>query len=283
MIAVEIKKVSKPRTYYDSKSVETISFEDVKKISKKFNFSFLETEKKALENGVLPLRYVKNFETISITSQLKLLNSKVLLVGLGGVGGYVLENLVRMGVGDIEAFDYDFFEESNLNRQILSKTSFSFKAEAAEKRVKEINPSINFSAEKIKIDDENIDTLIKEKDIIVDALGGLSCRKTLQRAAQKKKIPLVTGGVAGVTGFVSFILPNQKKTYYDLVDEGDEASDKEEKLLGSLVQAVSVVGSLMAMQTLLFLTDKKPTLQNKILFIDIENNFFETVLINEEK
>ena len=137
MLEEEILFFSEKREYYNFKKIRVISFENIKKLSEEYNITLMEVEKKALKAEVMPLCYVKNFETISFSHQLKLLESKLVLVGLGGIGGYVLENLARVGVGSIKGIDGDFFEESNLNRQILSSTkNLSFpKVSVAKKRV----------------------------------------------------------------------------------------------------------------------------------------------------
>src|SRR5512144_2796704 len=79
-----------------------------------------EIEDVALEAGLLPARYQRNRKTLSTADQLKLFRSTVAVIGCGGLGGYVVEELARLGVGRLKAIDPDIFEEHNLNRQLMS-------------------------------------------------------------------------------------------------------------------------------------------------------------------
>ena len=79
-----------------------------------------EIERVALETGLLPARYQRNRKTLSTADQLKLFRSTVAVVGCGGLGGYVVEELARLGVCRLKAIDPDVFEEHNLNRQLMS-------------------------------------------------------------------------------------------------------------------------------------------------------------------
>src|SRR6266567_2964839 len=88
--------------------------------AERFGFSLAHVEETALAAGFLPARYQRNRQAISVNQQLTLFRSRVAVIGCGGLGGYVIEELARLGVGTIIAIDPDVFEEHNLNRQILS-------------------------------------------------------------------------------------------------------------------------------------------------------------------
>ena len=90
------------------------------KAAERFKFSLSQVEEAVLELGLLPARYQRNRQTISIEGQRTLFRSRVAVVGCGGLGGYVIEQLARLGVGQIVAIDPDVFEEHNLNRQVFS-------------------------------------------------------------------------------------------------------------------------------------------------------------------
>ena len=102
-------------------------------------------EELALAVGLLPTRYQRNRQTITASQQLTLFRSRVAVVGCGGLGGYVIEELGRLGVGTIVAIDPDRFEEHNLNRQLLSTpaTLGQAKVAAAAERLATINPAVD--------------------------------------------------------------------------------------------------------------------------------------------
>jgi molybdopterin-synthase adenylyltransferase len=111
--------------------------------AEKFQVSVAEVEGITLGLGLLPARYQRNQQTLTVYDQLKLFRSRVAVIGCGGLGGYVIEELARLGVGTIYAIDPDTFQEHNLNRQLLSSTANlgRAKVEIAAARVAEINPA----------------------------------------------------------------------------------------------------------------------------------------------
>lgn len=109
-----------------------------------FGCSLKELEILALQNQVWPLRYFRNFKIISFEQQIRLLQSEVVLCGAGGIGGFVLEIMLRLGIGSIVVVDGDRFEESNMNRQLLSSivNLGQYKLCPAKERAACINPAV---------------------------------------------------------------------------------------------------------------------------------------------
>lgn len=125
----------------------------------------------------------------------KLNDSTVLIIGLGGVGGYALETIVRSGIQNLIIVDADVIESSNLNRQLISLHSNigDKKVDAFEKRILDINPN----AKIIKIDkfitEENIDLLFKNKiDYLIDACDTISTKKIIIKECIKRNIPMIS-------------------------------------------------------------------------------------------
>ncbi|MEA1968829.1 MAG: ThiF family adenylyltransferase [Thermodesulfobacteriota bacterium] len=155
-------------------------------------------------------RYLRNFNTINLAEQKRLYDSKVCIIGLGGLGGGVAEMLARTGVGSLVLVDGDFFKESNLNRQILCTEELIgvSKADAAENRIKQINSSINIRKINSFLNGENGDHILAESDLVVDCLDSVEARFILQDAAKNAKIPIVSGAIAGTAGQVCTIFPD---------------------------------------------------------------------------
>lgn len=130
----------------------------------------------------------------------KLKESKVCIFGIGGVGSYALEALVRAGVGNIIIVDNAEVDESNLNRQLiaLSSTIGEEKTEAAVRRCLDINPGITILAHQMFADEENIPALIPEDtDYIVDAIDSVTSKLALIEYAVKSGIPIVSSAGTG--------------------------------------------------------------------------------------
>ncbi len=126
----------------------------------------------------------------------RLQRANVLLLGLGGVGGYALEALVRTGVGKLTLCDFDLVSPSNINRQILAvmETVGQKKAEVAKKRALAINPNVEISLWQEKITEENAALLVGSSsfDFIIDAIDDVRAKLAVIEAAFSKGIPIVS-------------------------------------------------------------------------------------------
>lgn len=121
----------------------------------------------------------------------KLQTVNVLVVGIGGVGGYALEALIRSGIINITIVDGDVVEESNLNRQIISSNNNigKSKVDVAKERALEINPNLNIDARKLFINNDNFNTLLDKKyDYVIDACDDLKVKILLIKNANKYKL-----------------------------------------------------------------------------------------------
>ena len=125
----------------------------------------------------------------------KIKNSSILIIGVGGVGGYAIEALIRSGIENITLVDYDKIDISNINRQIIAKESNIGKSKVEEwkKRILEINSNVNVTIIKEKITKDNIDILFNKKyDYIIDACDTVIVKKILIKKCKEKNIKLLT-------------------------------------------------------------------------------------------
>ena len=121
----------------------------------------------------------------------RLANSFVVLAGVGAVGGFALEALVRAGVGRIRIIDFDVVEESNLNRQILATrdTLGRVKVDLAAKRAKSINPEINIEVLKVFISPDHLEEVFSDSpDLLIDAIDTITAKVTLLKSTTQKGI-----------------------------------------------------------------------------------------------
>ncbi|MGG4451416.1 HesA/MoeB/ThiF family protein [Brevibacillus porteri] len=137
--------------------------------------------------------FTRNFGIITSEEQAKLRNARVTVVGAGGVGGITLIQLARMGVGKLHVIDQDSFEESNLNRQMLSFVSKinSPKAEVAKEILHDINPELEVKVTREFVTEENAHDLLGDTDVIVDATDNLVARVIIHRTAADMGIPSI--------------------------------------------------------------------------------------------
>lgn len=137
----------------------------------------------------------RTIKLIGKDNYLKLKNTNILIIGLGGVGGYALEALIRSGVENITIVDYDTIDISNINRQIISNSNNigNLKTEEWKKRILSINNNVNIKIINEKIDENNIYKLFEEKyDFIIDCCDTMIVKKLLIKYTEEKNIKLIT-------------------------------------------------------------------------------------------
>jgi molybdopterin/thiamine biosynthesis adenylyltransferase len=180
--------------------------------AERFVLSLAEVEEAILEAGLLPARYQRNQQMVSTAQQLQLFRSKVAVVGAGGLGGYILEQLARLGVGRIVSIDGDVFEENNLNRQLLATPALlgRVKVEVAAERVAEVNPAVTLRPVQALLGKENGAELLAGVDCVVDAVDNVTARLELEDLCETLQLPLVHGAIAGWYGHVATVWPGER-------------------------------------------------------------------------
>ena len=150
---------------------------------------------------------------------LKIKSKKVLVVGLGGVGGYAMESLIRSGIHNIILIDYDKVEASNLNRQIITNKNNigKYKVDVAKERILNINPECNVTTLNIFLDKSNINTLDNyDIDYIIDACDSVEAKKLLIDYSLDKHIKLISSmGTANKINPTKLEILDIRKTSYD--------------------------------------------------------------------
>lgn len=149
----------------------------------------------------------------------KIQSKTVIVIGVGGVGGYAVEALVRGGISNIIIIDYDKIDLTNLNRQIIAKQNNigSYKTETIKNRIKSINPNCNVTIINKKLDSNNIDNIFEQKiDYIVDACDTLQVKQKLITIAITKKIKLISSmGTGNKLNPELLKITDIRKTSYD--------------------------------------------------------------------
>jgi molybdopterin/thiamine biosynthesis adenylyltransferase len=238
-----------------------------------------ELELAALEAGVVPRRYLRNLGTVELAGQARLLRSTVAVVGVGGLGGYVVEALARMGVGRLVLIDGDVFEDHNLNRQLLSTEANLGhpKVAVARSRVAEINAAVEVVARAAVFDRDNATELLRGAEVVVDCLDRLPTRLVLQSAAQALGIPLVHGSIAGYLGQVMTILPGDPGLRA-LYGEGEVPERGVEVELGNPAATPMMVAAWQVQEVIKLLLNCGELLRRRLLIMDAESG---TILVME--
>jgi len=267
------------QTLPDGKPYRSLSSRSVHHLSNTHGMDGREVEITALKQQIIPERYVRNSRTLSPVDQIRLLECCVGVVGLGGLGGAVTEILARTGIGSLRLIDGDWFEDSNLNRQILSshKSLQCPKAETALHRVQDINESILVSAYKEFLTDSNGAELLAGATVVVDCLDSLKHRFTLERIAKTLGIPLISAALAGMFAQITTIFPEDAGLCLVYGEPENIPEKGAETHLGTLAPAAMLAASLECAEVIKVLLNKKEILRNRLLVVDLFSSQMEVL------
>lgn len=216
--------------------------------------------------------------------QQKLLQSKILVIGAGGLGSSLLQYLACAGIGSLGIIDNDKVELSNLQRQIIhdfSKINLR-KVDSAEEKLQKLNPDLNLQTYAIRANYQNLTDIVKDYEIVIDATDNFPTRFVINQVCFEQKKPLVFGAVKGFQGQLSIFkaYENNQPCYAcfnsNIVDEKFDLPLSEKGILGA------VAGSFGAMQALYTIKEILQIGENicgKILIFDfLKNNFRKSIL-----
>lgn len=223
-------------------------------------------------------RYSRQIMLFGEEGQEKLKQATIFIAGAGGLGSPIALYLAAAGIGKIIIADNDLVELSNLNRQIIHSTPDigERKIESARQKMDAINPGIIIEGHHGTIDSENISTLIKDTDGIVDAMDNFETRYILNKAAYEKKIPLFHGGIHGFSGQATTIIPGRTACLRCIFPH---APPKETfPVLGT---TAGFIGVLQANEVIKYLIGTGELLENRLLLWDGERAELDTIEVEK--
>lgn len=216
------------------------------------------------------------------SEQQRFKDCKITVIGCGGIGGETIEMLARMGVGELVLVDEDSFDLSNLNRQNFATVDEigQVKSEVAGKKVKLINPFVKVTSYNEHVDETNIDNIIGDSDIVIDALDNILTRVIVSRKAKEKGIAYVHGAIHGTLGQITTFLPNTEsyEEMFSLPSFEKELTDSTIEELKNVTSGIppvigptpNLIGCLQAFEAYKIITGiGKVTVAPKILTFDL--------------
>ncbi len=210
----------------------------------------------------------------SLLYQLK--DKVALVIGCGGLGCYVVEQLARCGIYKLIVVDYDKFEESNINRQIYctNNTLGLSKVQVAKDNISNFSNTLVVALH-IKFNEKELLHYADEVDIIIDCVDNVKIRYEIEDFASRINVPLIHGAINGVVGQITTIMPNRKmfhKIYKNIDNE----------VLPTMAHIPALVASLQVAETIKVLNGL-PTLEGNLLIIDTISSSFRKIDIKNEK
>ena len=226
-------------------------------------------------------------KNIGAKGQKKILSSKVLIVGVGGLGCPAAENLVRAGIGTIGLIDNDIVNLSNIHRQSLfnSNDIKKSKVKVAARKLKEINPLTKVKTYKSRLNKKNIENITKNYELIIDGSDNFKTKFLVNDYCKKLRKKLVTGAISKFDGHIFTFDFNDKKTaslksFYQEEEISDNNLNCEYE--GVIGTTASIVGTTQANEALKMIMEIGKNLKNQILIIDLLNLNFRKVKFKKE-
>lgn len=276
-----LEKAALPHQMPDGSLAPVLSVSQIEEMAIRFETAARDIEITALQNNILPERYLRNFKSLSPQDQIRLLQSRAILVGAGGLGGTVLEWLARTGVGHLAIIDGDRFEGHNLNRQLLCTQDKlgTAKAGAAAERACRVNSSVTVEAYSEFLNHENARRLLRDCHVVVDCLDNIQTRFIVEAAAKNAGIPMVSAAVAGYTGHVTTVFPQDRGLELIYGPAADlKISKGAETTLGNLPQTVGLIASMESAEVIkVLLSRDKELLRGKMLLMDLGSHTYEVL------
>ena len=217
-------------------------------------------------------RYERNIPALTEEECSLLRKKRVLVVGCGGLGGHIIDQLARIGVGFLRVVDGDVFESSNLNRQLLSDVPLLgiSKAKAAAGHIARVNPDTVVEAVEAFLTEANAGTLLAGCDVVQDALDNIQSRKILAAACKQANIPYVYGAIQGWVAQAAVSLPGDD-LIAKLFPEEVEIRDK------SVLSFTPAMCASMQTSLCVKLLVDRPVETGTIYYFDLLNQEFETI------
>jgi len=208
---------------------------------------------------------------IGESGQQKIIDSTVLIIGMGGLGSPAALYLAASGVGKLVISDFDIVEESNLQRQIIHthQAIGDNKVDSAQSSIKALNPHCEVEAINYQIDGEELKKIINRVDLVLDCSDNFPTRFEVNRYCVESGTSLVSGAAIRLEGQILSYQPNAESPCYqclysEVAYENAESCEME----GILGPVVGVIGTMQALQALMILTDNAASLVGKLLLFD---------------
>ena len=224
---------------------------------------------------------------VGVLGQKKIYNSKVLVVGCGGLGSPVIDLLSRAGIGEIGMMDHDKVSISNLHRQVMftSDDVGKYKVSILKKKISKINKNVKVKIYRDKAEDKNLGKILKLYDVIVDGTDNFKAKFLLNKFSLKYKKKLIIGAISKFEGHIFTFDFNLKKSpclkcFYQGEPSEGVLDCETDGILGS---TAVVTGSLQANEVLKAILNVGKNLNSHILIIDLLNLKFRKVLFKKRK
>ena len=232
------------------------------------------------------LRYSRQImlPAIGIEGQEQLLNSRVLLFGLGGLGSPAAMYLAAAGVGELVLVDFDHVDLTNLQRQIIHSTGSigQLKVDSARQALRAINPDCRIETVSSKLEGEELAREVEKADLVIDGTDNFTTRFAINDACVAQRTPLVSGAAIRMEGQVSVFSGEPDAPCYRCLYGSSGELDETCSQNGVLSPLVGIIGSVQALEAIKVLTGAGTSLSGRLLVLDAMEMQWQTLKLNKD-
>lgn len=232
------------------------------------------------------LRYSRQImlPSVDVAGQMRLLDSRILILGVGGLGAPVAMYLAASGIGQLVLVDYDRVELSNLQRQIIHDTDSigKPKVESAKARINKINPDITTTLIAHKLTGSELTQQVELADVVIDGTDNFESRFLINQICVDTKTPLVSGAVIRMEGQISTYVPGSNNCCYRCLYQDSEEEMETCSENGILAPVAGIIGSIQATEAIKVLLGMKGILLNRLLLLDASTMEWRTIKIKKD-
>ncbi|WP_428608461.1 HesA/MoeB/ThiF family protein [Sedimenticola sp.] len=232
------------------------------------------------------LRYSRQImlPSIGIEGQEKLLESRIVIFGMGGLGSPAAMYLAAAGVGELVLVDFDRVDLTNLQRQIIHTTGSigQLKVDSARQTLRSLNPECRIETVSSRLEGEELEREIKRANLVVDGTDNFTTRFAINEACVKHQIPLVSGAAIRMEGQVAVFTGRQGEPCYRCLYGSAAEMDETCSANGVLSPLVGIIGSVQALEAIKVLTGAGHALIGRLLLLDALEMQWRTLTLNKD-
>lgn len=235
------------------------------------------------------LRYSRHLllDDIGVEGQRRMLRSRVLIIGAGGLGSPAAMYLASAGVGSITLVDDDSVDLTNLQRQIMHRTASLGQAKvlSAQKTLHELNPTVQVQALQMRADAPLLQSLVAQADVVLDCCDNFQTRQAINAACVQQRVPLVSGAAIGMDGQIAVYDPREPNApCYACVFAPDAAPEEARcATMGVLAPLVGVIGAMQALEALKLLACTGTSLSGFLLMLDARHMEWTRLRVHQNR
>jgi molybdopterin/thiamine biosynthesis adenylyltransferase len=220
------------------------------------------------------LRYSRHLllDDIAIEGQRRILASRALIIGAGGLGSPAAMYLACSGVGGITIVDDDIVDLTNLQRQIMHSTDRigQAKVRSAQSALTQLNPAVTVQALQARADAQLLQSLVAQADVVLDCCDNFQTRQAINAACVQQRVPLVSGAAIGMDGQIAVYDPRDGHAPCYACVFAPDAPPEEARCatMGVLAPLVGVIGAMQALEALKLLAQTGTSLSGYLLMLD---------------